>query len=107
MEEYGPVTYGERMADVYDERIARMGIPKDEAVELLAELTQELGAGSVLELAIGTGRIALPLEERDVEVHGVDISDAMVAKLREKPAARTSRSRWGTSPTFRPTAATD
>jgi SAM-dependent methyltransferase len=78
MEEYGPVTYGERVADVYDERIARMGIPKDEAVELLAELTQELGAGPVLELAIGTGRIALPLKERDVEVHGVDISDVPV-----------------------------
>jgi SAM-dependent methyltransferase len=88
MEEYSPATYGDRIADVYDERVAQMGIPKDEAVELLAELAHELGAGSVLELAIGTGRIALPLKERGVEVHGVDISEEMVAKLWEKPGGR-------------------
>jgi SAM-dependent methyltransferase len=85
MEEYGPATYGDRIADVYDERVQLQGIPRDEAVEFLGELSSELGATTVLELAIGTGRIALPLKERGVEVHGVDISEAMVAKLREKP----------------------
>ena len=39
----------------------------------------------MLELAIGTGRVALPLAERGFEVHGIDASEAMVAKLREKP----------------------
>jgi len=44
-----------------------------------------VGDGPVLELGIGTGRIALPLVQRGIEVHGVDASEAMVAKLREKP----------------------
>ncbi len=44
-----------------------------------------MGDGPVLELGIGTGRIALPLVQRGIEVHGVDASEAMVAKLREKP----------------------
>jgi SAM-dependent methyltransferase len=52
------------------------------AVDFLAALA---GDGRVLELAIGTGRIALPLAARGVEVHGIDLSQAMVAKLREKP----------------------
>ncbi len=39
----------------------------------------------MLELAIGTGRLALPLAERGLEVHGIDASERMVAKLREKP----------------------
>jgi SAM-dependent methyltransferase len=39
----------------------------------------------VLELAVGTGRIALPLSERGIDVHGVDVSEAMVARLRSKP----------------------
>jgi len=51
-------------------------------VDLLAELA---GDGRALELAIGTGRVALPLAQRGVEVHGIDLSQAMVAKLREKP----------------------
>jgi SAM-dependent methyltransferase len=43
------------------------------------------GNGRALELAIGTGRIALPLTARGVEVHGIDLSRAMVARLRAKP----------------------
>ena len=45
------------------------------------------GAGPALEFGIGTGRIALPLSQRGVRVHGIDLSEAMVAKLREKPGA--------------------
>ena len=41
--------------------------------------------GAALEFAIGTGRIALPLAERGIEVHGIDLSPEMVARLREKP----------------------
>jgi SAM-dependent methyltransferase len=80
MEGYGPETYGDRIADVYDGLYS--GLDTDGAVETLAALA---GAGPVLELAIGTGRIALPLADRGLEVHGIDASEAMVAKLREKP----------------------
>ena len=43
--------------------------------------------GDALELGIGTGRIALPLAQRGVRVHGIDLSEAMVARLRAKPGA--------------------
>lgn len=82
-DDYTPSTYGERIAGVYDEWF---GLPHDTgpAVEFLARVA---GTGSVLELGIGTGRIALPLAERGIQMHGVDASDAMVAKLRKKPGA--------------------
>src|SRR6059036_298273 len=51
-------------------------------VDLLAELA---GEGAALELGIGTGRIALPLAQRGVRVRGIDLSPAMIAKLRAKP----------------------
>jgi SAM-dependent methyltransferase len=54
----------------------------DSAVDFLVELA---GTGRALELGIGTGRIAVPLARRGVPVHGIDMSNAMVAKLREKP----------------------
>ena len=54
------------------------------AVDLLAELA---GDGDALEFAIGTGRIALPLAERGVRVAGIDNSEAMLARLREKPGS--------------------
>jgi SAM-dependent methyltransferase len=53
-------------------------------VDVLAELA---GDGAALELGIGTGRVALPLAQRGVPVHGIDLSQAMVARLREKPGA--------------------
>lgn len=80
MREYGPDTYGERIADRYDEWYA--SLDPGPAVERLAALAD---GGPVLELGIGTGRIALPLAARGVEVHGIDASPAMVARLREKP----------------------
>jgi SAM-dependent methyltransferase len=83
MEGYEPGTYGDRIAEVYDEWYASAHFLETEAtVDLLAELA---GSGPVLELAIGTGRVALPLAERGIQVHGVDASERMVAKLREKP----------------------
>jgi SAM-dependent methyltransferase len=54
----------------------------DPAVDFLADLA---GTGRALELGIGTGRIAVPLAQRGVPVQGIDMSQAMVAKLREKP----------------------
>jgi SAM-dependent methyltransferase len=78
--------FGERIAERYDESSADMFDPAvvDPAVDFLAELA---GGGAALELGIGTGRIALPLSQRGVHVHGIDLSEAMVAKLREKPGA--------------------
>ncbi len=55
-----------------------------EVVDVLTELTDDR---PVLEFAIGTGRVALPLAERSVEVHGIELSSAMVAELTKKPGA--------------------
>ena len=80
MEQFGPETYGERVADVYDDWYK----PVDTAAEvaLLAELAR---GGRALELGIGTGRIAVPLAAHGVEVHGIDASPAMVERMRAKP----------------------
>lgn len=82
IEEYGPSTYGDRFAEIYDEWVEWVAVDTEAAVALLAELA---GSGPVLELAIGTGRIAVPLAERGIDVHGIDASEAMVARLRSKP----------------------
>jgi SAM-dependent methyltransferase len=81
MKDYGAQTYGDRIAGVYDELYGGL-FDDDAAVARLAELA---GDGRALELAIGTGRIALPLQQRGVDVTGIDISEAMVAQLRAKP----------------------
>src|SRR5436853_6647463 len=82
MSVYDETTYGERIAEVYDDWYT--GVFDVEAtVMALKELA---GAGPVLELGIGTGRIALPLAALGLEVYGLDASEAMVAKLRAKPA---------------------
>jgi hypothetical protein len=76
--------FGEQVAARYDEHTAAMFDPAvvEPAVDFLAGLA---GEGAALEFAIGTGRIALPLAARGIDVHGIDLSEAMVAKLREKP----------------------
>ena len=79
METYTPETYGERSAGEYDNW---HGTYDEAAVEALAALA---GGGRALELGIGTGRIALPLTAAGVEVHGIDASHAMIARLRAKP----------------------
>ena len=71
------------------------------SVNVLAKLA---GGGRALELGIGTGRVALPLAERGVTVHGIDASQAMVDRLRAKPAVTPYRSPSATSPSFRSTA---
>ena len=81
MEHYGRETYGERIADVYDEWYSWLPDGEEEAA-FLAEIA---GDGPVLELGIGTGRVALPLAARGIEVHGIDASPAIVAQLRAKP----------------------
>ena len=76
-------TFDETVAPTYDADSAVMYAPQvlGPAVDLLTELA---GGGTALELAIGTGRVALALRERGVDVHGIDISEAMVAALRAK-----------------------
>jgi SAM-dependent methyltransferase len=78
--------FGERVAARYDESAADMFEPDavDPVVDFVAELA---GDGAALELGVGTGRIALPLAERGVRVHGIDLSTAMVERLRAKPGA--------------------
>ena len=76
-----PAAYGRRIADIYDELYATT-LPTEATVERLAELAQ---GGAILELGIGTGRLALPLAQRGVEVHGVDSSPDMVEQLHAKP----------------------
>src|SRR5436309_6232669 len=56
----------------------------DPTVDFLAAVA---GDGAALEFAIGTGRVALPLSERGVRVQGIDLSEAMVEQLREKPGS--------------------
>jgi SAM-dependent methyltransferase len=81
MADYDASTYGERVADVYD-RMPQ--VPADVEAEVAALLALA-GPGPVLELGIGTGRLALPLAERGLVVHGIDASPAMVKQLRAKP----------------------
>jgi len=81
MNEHIASTYGDRLADVYDEWFDTVD---EAAIDRLAELSE---GGRALELGIGTGRVALPLVARGIEVHGIDASEAMVATLRRRPGA--------------------
>jgi SAM-dependent methyltransferase len=78
--------FGESVAARFDERYAHQA---DAAVVgPMVDLLVDLAAGgAALELGIGTGRIALPLAERGVPVHGIELSEAMLTRLRAKPGA--------------------
>ena len=78
--------FDELVAATYDDDDDEMFAPQaiDPVVDVLAELA---GEGRALELAVGTGRIALPLSRRGVPVHGIDLSHAMVSRLLRKPGA--------------------
>jgi SAM-dependent methyltransferase len=80
------IYFDERIAEGYDADSEDMFEPAvvDATVSLLADLA---GEGGALELGIGTGRIALPLSQRGVRVHGIDLSPAMVERLKAKPGA--------------------
>ncbi|MEQ1787220.1 MAG: class I SAM-dependent methyltransferase [Acidimicrobiales bacterium] len=86
MEGYGAHTYGDRFADVYDDWY---GDVTDVAActRRLADLADAAGGGAVLELGVGSGRLALPLAERGLDVHGIDASAAMLERLRSKPGS--------------------
>ncbi|MDH4145452.1 MAG: class I SAM-dependent methyltransferase [Acidimicrobiia bacterium] len=82
MQGYGPSTYGDRFADVYDR-----WYPADEAVDAAVDKLEALaGDGPVLELGCGTGRLLLPLARRGLETWGIDASRAMLDRLAAKAA---------------------
>jgi SAM-dependent methyltransferase len=76
--------FGEPVASTYDESEDRMFDPAvvEPTVDFLAQLASD---GRALELGVGTGRIAIPLAARGVQVHGIDLSRAMTDRLRAKP----------------------
>ena len=84
VEGYDASTYGDRIASIYDERYNLASFEKAPG-STIAFLAALAGSGPALELGIGTGRIAIPLKAAGVDVHGIDASEAMVAKLRAKP----------------------
>src|SRR5688572_22645788 len=82
------IYFDEKIAASYDAGSPEMFDPAvlEPTVDFLAE---RAGDGAALELGIGTGRVAVPLHQRGVPVHGIELSPAMVAKLREKQEADT------------------
>jgi SAM-dependent methyltransferase len=83
MDGFAAGTYGDRIADVYDGHYRERQTERE--VEFLASVVRDAGGGPALELGIGTGRVALPLAARGIEVHGVDASVRMVERMRAKP----------------------
>jgi SAM-dependent methyltransferase len=77
-----PADYGEHIADVYDEFFVG---PAGAVAPVVDFLARHASGGPVLELGVGTGRIALPLAARGLAVSGIDVSPKMVARLRAKP----------------------
>jgi SAM-dependent methyltransferase len=82
--EYDPRRDGDLLAEVYDTWHGEHP-DTDATVEFLARLA---GSGPVLELGPGTGRIAIPLAERDLQIHGIEASPAMVERLKAKPGGQ-------------------
>jgi SAM-dependent methyltransferase len=82
----GSITWDRDIAEAYDATYSAMFEPSvlDPTVDLLADLAQ---GGPALELAVGTGRLALPLSVRGVAVHGIELSPHMVERLQAKPGA--------------------
>jgi SAM-dependent methyltransferase len=86
MKNYTTETYGESYAESYDEW---HGVLEEASVETLAGLAGV--GGRALELGVGTGRVAIPLAGAGVEVHGIDASPAMLARMRAKPGGERVR----------------
>jgi SAM-dependent methyltransferase len=81
-----PVDYfGEEVAARYDDETS--GFEPAVLNPTVDFLVEHARGGAALELGIGTGRVAVPVAQRGVPVHGIDLSEAMVARLRAKPGA--------------------
>src|SRR4051812_37344258 len=72
-------SFGPEVAAGYD------ASPRGDEEAAVARLAGLAGAGPVLELAVGTGRLALPLAATGLRVDGVELSAAMIEQLRAKP----------------------
>ena len=91
MDGYGPGTYGDRHAEVYDDwygddggiAVSHIGSPADVAA-VIADIAD---GGQILELGVGTGRLALPMAAMGLDITGLDASAAMLDALRAKPDA--------------------
>lgn len=91
MDGYRPETYGDRHAEVYDDwygddggiAVSQIGSP----AEVAAVIADIADGGRILELGVGTGRLALPIAATGLDVTGIDASSAMLDVLRAKPGA--------------------
>jgi SAM-dependent methyltransferase len=77
--------FGEEVAARYDEEVA--GFEPAVLNPTVDFLVERARGGAALELGVGTGRVAVPLAQRGVPMHGIDLSEAMVARLKAKPGA--------------------
>jgi SAM-dependent methyltransferase len=92
---YGPATYGDGFADVYDDWYPAAA-DNQVTIDTLAELAGDPHhGGPLLELGVGTGRLAIPLAQRGYEVWGLDASPAMLDRLRRKPGGALVRTVTG------------
>jgi SAM-dependent methyltransferase len=82
---YDPGAYGRRLGEVYDSLYPADALETEAAVDLLAKLALNRHGRSLLELGIGTGRLALALQDRGLRVAGIDSSKEMIEALRAKP----------------------
>jgi SAM-dependent methyltransferase len=82
----GSVMWGREIAEVYDETYASK-FESTAIARTLDVLVELAGDGPVLEFAVGTGRVALPLSARGVSVHGIELSPYMTEQMRRKPGA--------------------
>jgi SAM-dependent methyltransferase len=83
---FEPQAYGDAMAEVYDDWYSDIS-DADATVAAVVGLVRAAGGGPVLELGVGTGRLALPLAAAGLHVTGIDVSAAMLERLRTKPGA--------------------
>jgi SAM-dependent methyltransferase len=77
------VEYGETWAEIYDEVFSWV----DDTGPSVRRIAQIAGAGEVLELGAGTGRVALPLAQQGIDVHALEVSGKMIRALEAKAAA--------------------
>jgi SAM-dependent methyltransferase len=84
MHRYDPAAYGDRLGADYDTIYPADGLETDASVDFLTELAERYVDPSVLELGIGTGRLAIELHGRGLRVAGIEASKRMVAALRDK-----------------------
>ena len=80
------ITWGRDVAEVYD-RLSASRYDPSELEPTVDRLEEWAGGGPALEFAVGTGRVAIPLAQRGVAVHGIELSPHMVEVMRAKPGA--------------------